>query len=233
MTLKTTINLKNIIHLKDLYDLKFKETIMRDDDHAYQWMMNGLSPSYIEGKKILDLGCGAGYFLKFAQKKAQEAHGSDLSGEALKIAQSNGNKLLAQSSAEQLPYRNHFFDTLFCLGTLQLFPNRDQAIKEMTRVIKKEGWIILMVPNAHWYKDFFCVLTTGKVVKRDVPYEFIGSLKQWSDLLQTNQLLIKKVWKYNGISKSIGKQFLKDLLIPLNVSYQFIFACQVAPYVTD
>ncbi len=184
--------------------------------------------NYILGKQVLDVGCGGGFFLKELKKLANKAVGIDLSGEALRIATNSisGSDNLAQGSAEELPFKSDSFDAVFCLGSLEHFSDIQKALREMGRISRKEGWIFVMVPNLFWYKDIISVFKTGDVCSRNQRYEFFASPSHWAEIVSSAGLKIKKIWKYNGISKHSWKQAIKDLVIPKNLSYHIIFAAQ-------
>ena len=217
----------NTDELREFYDQEFKKGIIKDEDRAYAWMAQTLFKPYLAQRKVLDVGCGGGFFLSELRKIAGDASGIDLSGEALRIAEKlNPKSILAQGSAEDLPYKNETFDCVFCLGSLEHFLNIPQALKEMARVTRKNGWIFLMVPNLFWYKDILSVLKNGGIGERNQLYEFFATPVQWQQIIETSGLRVEKRWKYNGISKSRVKQWFKDVLIPFNLSYHMIFGCR-------
>lgn len=216
----------SILELRHFYDQEFKRTVIKDEDRAYHWMAHSLFKPFIMNKRVLDVGCGGGFFLKEARQFASYAVGMDLSGEALRIASQTNQNCLTQGSAEDLPFENESFNTIFCLGSLEHFSDIQKALKEMGRVCRKNGWVFAMVPNLFWYKDVISVLRSGDICDRNQRYEFFASPSQWAEVISSSGVKIKKTWKYNGISKSALKQRIKDLVIPKNLSYHIIFGCQ-------
>jgi SAM-dependent methyltransferase len=106
------------------------------------------------GKKILEVGCGAGTdLLRFAQAGAYTV-GIDLSPKSvslsrlrLRVYNCAGNALIAD--AEQLPFKTDSFDLVYSWGVLHHTPNTEQAIKEVYRVTKPGGEICIMLYNRH------------------------------------------------------------------------------------
>ena len=45
-----------------------------------------------------------------------------------------------------IPYPNNFFDVIFCSHVLEHVPNDRRAMQEFSRVLKHEGWAVIMVP---------------------------------------------------------------------------------------
>ncbi len=133
----------------------------------YHWFMNALNYGgriyfgYIsicidlmdsfKGKKILDAGCGDGRFLgEMKNKGANQLYGIDYSERAVSFA-----KILVPEAKIQtgdlfsLPYENNFFDMIFMIEVLehiQLY-KVDNVLKELKRVLKKDGEIIITVPS--------------------------------------------------------------------------------------
>ncbi|OGW79512.1 MAG: hypothetical protein A3G33_06865 [Omnitrophica bacterium RIFCSPLOWO2_12_FULL_44_17] len=213
--------------LRHFYDQEYSVQVIKDDDRAYSWMSAQLLKKYAAGKWLLDVGCGGGFLLKELQKFTPYTFGLDISQTALRISQKTSpSSKLVQGSAENLPFHKNTFDSLICLGSLEHFYDISIALGEFHRVVKPDGRIIIMVPNSFWYKDILSVWQTGDIGERNQTYEFFATCTQWKTIITQNQFKICQVLKYNGISSNPAKQWLKDLLIPLNLSYHFIFLCQ-------
>ncbi len=109
-------------------------------------MLEWLDPD--EGEKILDVACGRGALsLKIAEKRC-EVLGIDLSGNAI-----NSAKRLAEregigcefkvGDAEDLPCLDGYFDKVVCSSSLEHFKDDIKALKEMRRVLKPNGSVVL------------------------------------------------------------------------------------------
>ncbi|MBS3122056.1 methyltransferase domain-containing protein [Candidatus Woesearchaeota archaeon] len=98
--------------------------------------------------KILDLGCGP-YFSEWHKDKNNknldcEVTGLDPSNELLKIAAKKGiNPVLGK--AESLPFSNNYFDYIFSITAIHNFDDAEKALKEIKRVIKKSGKIVITI----------------------------------------------------------------------------------------
>jgi ubiquinone/menaquinone biosynthesis C-methylase UbiE len=107
------------------------------------------------GKKVLEIGVGAGTdFVQWVRAGA-EAYGIDLTEESinhtkLRLRQCRLTaKELRVADAEELPYDDNTFDLVYSWGTLHHTPNTPKAIGEAIRVAKKGGRIKLMLYNRH------------------------------------------------------------------------------------
>lgn len=103
---------------------------------------------------ILDIGCGDGFFtLKMAKKlRTKDLYGIDISKKAVEYANKIGIKAQVLDIDEgDLPYKDNFFDFIFCGNLIELILNADHLLKELHRVLKPEGKIIMTFPNiASW-----------------------------------------------------------------------------------
>jgi len=100
-----------------------------------------------EDKKILDIGCGDGKLsLEILNRtKARQLIGVDL--DEKEISKANDIKdsrlyfLVADSS--NLPFNNEEFEGIFCNIAFQQFKDKEESLKEMYRVIKNKGEVII------------------------------------------------------------------------------------------
>lgn len=104
----------------------------------------------VRNKVVLDLGCGTGKFMQKFYKEATKYYGLDLSSKQLEIAKSKvngGNVEFLCCSAENIPLPDNSIDVIistWVLGTILEIDRRNKALKEMNRVLKKDGNIYLV-----------------------------------------------------------------------------------------
>jgi dolichyl-phosphate beta-glucosyltransferase len=99
----------------------------------------------ISSPSILDIGCGTGGNLQeFA--KLGNSFGLDASMQAVEFCKKRGLKNVIECSAEKIAYRDNTFDVITCLDVLEHLPDPVEALREMKRVLKDSGKIIITVP---------------------------------------------------------------------------------------
>ena len=103
--------------------------------------------SKVKGK-VLEIGVGTGKNLQYYDKNAKIT-GVDLSKEMLKKAKETAKKLgrdfkLIQMDAQKLEFERNTFDYVICTLVLCSVPDPVKALKEMKRVCKNNGKIILI-----------------------------------------------------------------------------------------
>lgn len=105
----------------------------------------GLPP----GGRVLDVACGPGLLLCAALERGHAAAGVDLSGEAIALAKELVPAAdVRQGNAERLPFADATFDGVTCLGSIERFLDREQALREMRRVAKPTARFCFLVRNA-------------------------------------------------------------------------------------
>jgi ubiquinone/menaquinone biosynthesis C-methylase UbiE len=109
----------------------------------------------INGKKILEIGCGRGGFSNYLQKynnAPKEIVACDYSASALKIAEkkhgsASGLITWQREDIMALSFDNNSFDTIISCETIEHVPNPKSAIMELYRVLKPGGRLLLTCPN--------------------------------------------------------------------------------------
>lgn len=110
-------------------------------------------------KNVLDIGCGTGDFLAEAQKNNWTITGIEPNDKARAIANSKtGNKIVDTDILKTLP--PHSFDVITLWHVLEHLPNLDDHLALLKRLLKKDGTLIIAVPNyksydALHYKQFW------------------------------------------------------------------------------
>ncbi len=104
----------------------------------------------LEGKRILDLGCGAGEAAVYFAGKGAEASGIDISGEMIRVAQRLAEKHavkvdLQQMGAEALRFEDGSFDIVYGYGALHHI-DLPLSAGEIHRVLKKGGLAVFVEP---------------------------------------------------------------------------------------
>lgn len=103
-------------------------------------------------KNILEVGCGAGSDLVVFALSGADVNAIDLSDKSVELARSNltlrglsGDVRVAD--AENLPYKDNYFDFVYSWGVLHHTPDTQKAINEIYRVLKPGGEICVMLYN--------------------------------------------------------------------------------------
>lgn len=166
---------------------------------------------------VLDVGCGDGVVGAFLQEKSGvKVTGLDISEEAVKKARKNGIDAKVSSSEKKFPFENNFFDKVFWGDNIEHLFDPTQTIKEIRRVLKENGKLILSCPNMGYWRYRIYYFLNGSLPDTEwtglPPWE-------WSHIRFFNLKILKrflftfgfkKITKILSVSERRGdKPFLK------------------------
>jgi len=102
-----------------------------------------------EAEKVLDLGCGWGFYFNINPK----AYGIDIDKDCAEYLQKRGFKVVSGDISKKLPFDNEFFKTVIAHDVLEHFELKEsqKIIKEAARVLEKNGLFIIAIPNKRGY----------------------------------------------------------------------------------
>ncbi len=106
---------------------------------SYLLARSGLEKAH----RVLEVGCGTGAVLRDLPGGGAAIHGLDLDRLALQACRQNvPSAALTNGDALALPYPDHSFDITFCHFLLLWIPEPLEALKEMKRVTRQEGYVL-------------------------------------------------------------------------------------------
>jgi len=114
----------------------------------YHILQRLLNKNHLEGKVILDIGCGTGMISRgFVNKN--EVWGIDISPPLLNIARRKGlYGVLA--SADLLPFRDREFDLVLCVGVIPYYRSPEKIFSEICRVTRKNAKMVITSTANSW-----------------------------------------------------------------------------------
>lgn len=118
--------------------------------HGYHALLDELETEcvrrWLEGDRVLEVGCGTGLLLERVRRFAARSAGMDLSPGMLARARARGLPV-TRASATALPYREGSFDLVFSFKVLPHVDPLDQALAEVARVLDRGGIALLEFYN--------------------------------------------------------------------------------------
>jgi SAM-dependent methyltransferase len=152
----------------------------------------------VEGLQVLEVACGRGGFVRQLQHARACVTGCDFSLKALQLAQArlsgvsgSSRTALVQGDAANLPFTDNAFDLVVSCETIEHVPDVNAAVREMFRVTKPGGQLILTTPN---YLNFMGLYELYAVVRHphridDQPFD----RRQW--VLGIRKWILSAGWK--------------------------------------
>jgi len=143
---------------------------------------------YSRGTVVLDVGCGTGLLLRHMN---DAAIGLDINPWSVAKAKERTQKQVVRADAEALPFQDSVLDIVVCTETLEHLPNPVGALKEMNRVLKKNGKIIGSVPHPHigWKLRFL-----SSTHPHDEPFHNNYTRSQVQTMLHSAGFRVKRIF---------------------------------------
>lgn len=110
------------------------------------WSETGWSPRELIGKRVLDVGCGAGRFLEVVSEADCEVVGVDVSNAidaSATTVHGRKNVHLVQADVYKLPFRSGTFDACYFIGVAQHTPAPLKALAGLPRMLRPGGQIAI------------------------------------------------------------------------------------------
>ncbi|MCJ7651411.1 MAG: class I SAM-dependent methyltransferase [Candidatus Lokiarchaeota archaeon] len=218
---------------KDIWDKNWKDQINIDpqkiiNSHFTQEAFYCLK-NFIDERKdkiILEAGCGTGRFCCLLAKNFPNSKviGKDISPNSLKIANSLkeylkiSNVSFGAGNLFQILYPNDYFDVVFNEGVIEHYsfnnkPNYIDAAREMIRVTKKSGKIIIVVPNWYNFPHTLYKWTLNKLGKRFIygyekSFKYLELKKIFSDL-GLGEIEVSGFYPSYGFYRISGEKYRK------------------------
>lgn len=147
--------------------------------HTKPWFLK-----YLDGKDyILDIGCNNGQQTLKAAQKVKKIIGVDVNEEQLTIAKKEtvrrkikNAKFLIGSGEEKLKFNSNTFTKVLFFDVLEHLYNQTLALKEIRRVLKSNGLLLLSVPNKN---------TSWKKLQRKVGLSYFSDPDHKREYLKT------------------------------------------------
>jgi len=171
------------------------------------------------GQKVLEIGCGEGFFAEEIAKKGSTVTGCDISPELIALAKKKGKANYLVTPAQNLSmFENNSFDVVLAVLTLQNMERLDVVMKEVSRVLVPRGRFVFVlnhpmirIPQASsWdydeekkvqYRRLDAYLSERRTAidmhpgkgKKSLTYSFHRSLQEYMKLLRGGGFTITRL----------------------------------------
>jgi len=141
-----------------------------------------------EARKILDIGCGRGAFVRQVAQVFSQAQltGMDISEKSITHARTRPHDRIHYrvASVEDMPFEDESYDLIFACRTFHHWINKQKGLQEIARILSSDGLFILGDGFAQgllerpWVRRIAEALDGGSVV----------TIPQWQQMLQMARL---------------------------------------------
>jgi ubiquinone/menaquinone biosynthesis C-methylase UbiE len=144
--------------IAERYDARYE----RNDYTGVERALTAFMPTGDRSRRVLEVGCGTGHWLRFLAGAGIAAFGLDPSPGMLNVARTRvpDGRLIA-ARAEALPCRKTIFARLFSVNALHHFADPPAFFREAKRVIAPGGGLMTVGLDPHtgcdrwWIYDYF------------------------------------------------------------------------------
>ncbi len=148
----------------------------------------------VRGNKLLEVGSGTGHWSSFFQKIGFEVVGLEISDAMLDVARSKkiAGVEFVKGDAHKIPFEDESFDVTAAITVLEFVEDYNKVLKEMWRVTRKGGRIVLGCLNR------YSILSLKRWLSGSTTYRNVHMFSFWE---------IKKILKKFGRPLLIGSTF--------------------------
>lgn len=146
--INSTRNIVTSQSVEDDYYESYNRNVAGSDNYLLE--RERIMLENIKGENIMDIGCGPGKIGLLIKKK--RLFGVDIFTNPKKLVKERGYKkvFLMNISQDSIPVGTNTMDTVICMETLEHLMDPIHALAEINRVLKKNGKLIISVPNIGW-----------------------------------------------------------------------------------
>jgi ubiquinone/menaquinone biosynthesis C-methylase UbiE len=203
---------------EEKYTKEYYEDIEKDRYLTQPEIFSFAQFTRFHGKKLLEVGVGAGTdFLQWVRAGTQ-AYGIDLTPEAIEHVNHRlsiyGLKAeeIKVGDSEAIPYPDNFFDVVYIWGVIHHTPNTEKAMQEIIRVCKPGGTCKIMIYHRHsllaWFFWMKRALLKGKIW-RSVSWVLWHHMESYGT----------KAYTTKEVSEMLGSQPVENVRIQPVLSY--------------
>ena len=158
----------------------------------------------LEGKEILDVGCGYGTISRWCSQQGYKMHGIDRVEDFVLIAREfnkNENTSFEKRDFMIEKFPAESFDGIIFLETIEHVENPAEYLKEFHRILRPKGTLIISTPNATALKNMLYALSYRKQEKRKSLVQTISNEPQDTG----DQLEHIYNWDFPCLSRLVSK----------------------------
>lgn len=132
------------------------ETFVHNDSTIEHLHRYAIAIEFAQGKRVLDIACGEGYGSNLLAASADHVIGVDIDLPTIKhasIKYKRDNLSFVQGAIEKIPFETESFDLVVSFETLEHTTQHIRTIKELKRVLKPGGLLLISTPDKKAYSD--------------------------------------------------------------------------------
>lgn len=101
---------------------------------------------YRKTNKLLDVGCGIGYFLEVAKERGWEVYGTEFTDRAIEICEGKGI-IMQQGKLNPIKFETESFDVITSFEVIEHINNPIEELSNFNTLLRKGGLVYITTPN--------------------------------------------------------------------------------------
>ena len=207
-----------VLHGEEIHDVWEQDYLSPEMNAFYDRAFEKIGESLgaPQGAPMLDAGCGYCFHAARLARLGFDVTGVDFSEVALGQARSYLDKIgmtgaikLAQANLLDLPFEDGQWEFVHCWGVLMHIPNLEQALRELARVTKPGGRLVIMENNMrslHFAGWDPMLRTVKRLLGRKNPRRQVTprGIEQWYD--KTGGEMLVRMTDMDFLERFLGEQ---------------------------
>lgn len=140
-----------------------------------------------KNKKVLDVGCGEGILVQKYIKRRYTIIGLDINYQS---------RFVIKDDIRNTKLKSDSYDLILCLDVLEHlnFIDQEKAIVQMKRLLKKDGILLITVPNLAHFASRLSFMFSGRLIRTSTINRHIGDrpVAEYQNLLNKYFFIYKK-----------------------------------------
>ncbi len=171
-----------------------------------------LLEKYATGKKLLDIGCASGFFIKVMMDNGWEAKGIDPSSYAVNYGKEKYGVDIHQATFEGDYVSKEIFDVITLIGVIEHLEHPLESLFKVNEYLNKDGLVLITTINAGRYIHLFKF--------KPPEHLFYFNYSQLSRLLKkTGFRILEKRFYFRSYRFSVFVHHVNSLLFPWMTKY--------------
>lgn len=182
-------NVRQTVDSKQLFYDSFADQFdsrmnMYDTEKRVRIVFDDLLPEDLHGRRLLDAGCGTGWFSKRAVDRGADVTSIDVGLNLLvQVAKKCQSRLMIGDICN-LCFQDDSFEVIVSSEVIEHVPNPRRAIHELARILQPGGVLVLTTPNKLWH---FAITLANAIGAR--PYD---GYENWVGYRQLRKWLLEE-----------------------------------------
>lgn len=109
---------------------------------TYGFYLKKLGNYRVKKGRLLEIGCGSGFFLEEAKRQGYEVYGVEPGEKSVEKAKKDIRKNIIVDIFKPSQFKKNFFDVICCLQTFDHIPDPNGLLAECYKILKKGGLML-------------------------------------------------------------------------------------------